>query len=69
MIKQRQSLHLAFFRKVFPHLRTAHYEIDIKWSYQFLNLRKMIIIFTPVLSLSRLKQEISSEHLVDHAGK
>ena len=69
MTKRRHSFHFSIFFKIFISFGTSSNKVRMEVANKFLNLSKMIIIFTPTLSFPWLKQQITSKHLIDHASK
>lgn len=69
MAERRHSFHGPIFAKILVFLGTSGNKMRMEIPNKFLNLCQVIIVFTPTLCFPRLKQQISSEHLIHHAGK
>ena len=69
MAERRHSFHNPIFAKILVFLRASGDKMRMEIPYQFLNLCQVIIVLAPSLCLPWLEQQISSKHLIHHAGK
>lgn len=62
-------LHGAILLKIFSPFGASSNEVRVKRPCQFLDLGKVILIFTPALVLSWVEEKIACEHFVHHAAE
>jgi hypothetical protein len=64
-----EALHGSIFAEILLLFGASRYKVRMERTCYFLYLSQVVLIFTPGVSLGGMKQQISSEHFIDHTAK